>query len=349
MRLRRHVTMGVAMRISVLSDGGWGTALALLLVRNGHAVSLWGHFPDYVAEMRRSRENVRFLPGPHFPDDLALSDDLAQAVDRAELIVLASPAQYMRALVTRVQGLPRSDEVLFVSVAKGIEVGTLRRMSQVVDEVLGPVPFVALSGPSHAEEVAREIPTAVVTASRDLDVAGRVQAAFMSETFRVYTSTDVTGVELGGSLKNVLALAAGVCDGMGLGDNTKAALMTRGNAEMARLGKALGGRPETFAGLSGIGDLIVTCTSRHSRNRYVGEQLGRGRTLAEIQEEMGMAVAEGVKTAHSAHALARRAEARTPIVDEVYESLYEGKDPRQVVHDLMTREAKPELPGEDGR
>lgn len=337
------------MRISVLSDGGWGTALALLLVRNGHTVTLWGHFPDYVAEMRRSRENTRFLPGPRLPDDLELSDDLAQAVGGAELIVLAAPAQYTRALVTRVRGLPRSGEAVYVSVAKGIEVGTLQRMSEVVRDILGPVPFVALSGPSHAEEVALGLPTAVVTASTAPDVAEKAQAAFMGETFRVYTSTDVTGVELGGSLKNVLALAAGVCDGMGFGDNTKAALMTRGNAEMARLGKALGGRPETFAGLSGIGDLIVTCTSRHSRNRYVGEQLGRGRMLAEIQEEMGMSVAEGVKTAHSAHALARRAGARTPIVDEVYASLYEGKDPRQVVHDLMGRDAKPELPDEDAR
>ena len=335
------------MRVSVLSDGGWGTALALLLVRNGHEATLWGHFPDYVAEMRVRRENTRFLPGPSLPDELVLSDDLAEAVGAAELVVLAAPAQYMRGLLRRLRALARPANAVFVSVAKGIEVDSLQRMSEVVRELLGPVPFAALSGPSHAEEVAREIPTAVVTASLDPAVAERARSAFMSETFRVYTSTDVTGVELGGSLKNVLALAAGVCDGMGLGDNTKAALMTRGNVEMARLGKALGGRPETFAGLSGIGDLIVTCTSRHSRNRYVGEQLGRGRALADIQEEMGMAVAEGVKTAHSAHALARRAGARTPIVDEVYASLYEGKDPRQVVRDLMTREAKPELPDED--
>jgi glycerol-3-phosphate dehydrogenase (NAD(P)+) len=204
------------------------------------------------------------------------------------------------------------------------------------------VRYVILSGPSHAEEVGRLVPTAVMTASKDLTAAQAIQQACMNEFFRVYTSDDVVGAELGGSLKNVLAVAAGVLDGMGMGDNTKAALMTRGIVEMARLGQALGGRPETFSGLSGIGDLIVTCMSRHSRNRHVGEELGKGRKMEEIQREMGMVVAEGVKTASSAYDLARRVGVETPIIDEVYAGLYQNKDPRKAVRDLMLRDPKPE-------
>jgi glycerol-3-phosphate dehydrogenase (NAD(P)+) len=230
-----------------------------------------------------------------------------------------------------------------VNVAKGIEVGSLLRMSELVRELLAPRRYAALSGPSHAEEVARRIPTAVVVAATDAAVAQAAQMAFMNAVFRVYTSDDVVGVELGGALKNVLALAAGVCDGMGFGDNTKAALMTRGIVEMARLGAALGGRPETFNGLSGIGDLIVTCTSRHSRNRHVGEELGRGRRLDDIVRAMGGQVAEGVTTAESAYRLARRVGAETPIIDQVHAALYEGRDPRQAVRELMSREAKPEM------
>jgi glycerol-3-phosphate dehydrogenase (NAD(P)+) len=216
-------------------------------------------------------------------------------------------------------------------------------MSELVEEVLGPVRYVILSGPSHAEEVGRLVPTAVMTASKDMAAARAIQQACMNEFFRVYTSDDVVGAELGGSLKNVLAVAAGVLDGMGMGDNTKAALMTRGIVEMARLGEALGGRPETFSGLSGIGDLIVTCMSRHSRNRHVGEELGKGRKMEDIQREMGMVVAEGVKTASSAYDLARRVGVETPIIDEVHAGLYENKDPRKAVRDLMLRDAKPEL------
>jgi glycerol-3-phosphate dehydrogenase (NAD(P)+) len=234
--------------------------------------------------------------------------------------------------------------LVYVNVAKGIETESCKRMSELVSEILGDVRYAILSGPSHAEEVARRVPTAVMTASRDGEAAKLVQEAFMNQYFRVYTSDDVVGAELGGALKNVLALAAGVLDGMGMGDNTKAALMTRGIAEMARLGEALGGRHETFSGLSGIGDLIVTCSSRHSRNRHVGEELGKGRKLDDIQREMGMVIAEGVKTADSAYQLARRAGVSTPIIDEVYTSLYAGKDPRQAVRDLMQRDPKSELP-----
>jgi glycerol-3-phosphate dehydrogenase (NAD(P)+) len=333
----------VEMKISVLSDGGWGTALAALLCHNGHQVTLWGPFPDYLEEMRRTRRNDKFLPGVPLPAKLELDGDLARCCAGASILVLAAPSQYMRGLLERLKALPRAADLIYLNVAKGIEVGTCKRMSQLVEETLGPVRYVVLSGPSHAEEVGRFVPTAVMTASKDAAAVRTVQQACMNEFFRVYTSDDVIGAELGGSLKNVLAVAAGVLDGMGMGDNTKAALMTRGIVEMARLGQALGGRAETFSGLSGIGDLIVTCMSRHSRNRHVGEELGKGRKLGEIQKEMGLVVAEGVKTASSAYDLARRARVETPIIDEVYAGLYLGKDPRQAVRDLMVRDAKPEV------
>ena len=330
---------------AVLSDGGWGTALALLLHKNGHTVRLWGAFPDYTELMRKTRTNPRFLAGVSLPESLFLTASLEEAVANAELVVLASPAQYLRSLLQNLSRLPCPSDRLLVSVAKGIEVQTLCRMSQLVSEYFPhPQRLVVLSGPSHAEEVAREVPTAVVAAATDPAAAQALAAALMNPFFRVYMSSDVVGVELGGALKNVLALAAGICDGMAFGDNTKAALMTRGMVELARLGKALGGKPETFFGLSGIGDLIVTCTSRHSRNRHVGEELGKGRKLADIQAEFGRVVAEGIATAQSAFQLARQQGVDTPIIDEVYASLYLDKDPRLAVRDLMSRRAKPELP-----
>jgi glycerol-3-phosphate dehydrogenase (NAD(P)+) len=332
------------MNISVLSDGGWGTALAKVLCENGHVVTIWGPFPDYLEEMARTRRNDRFLKGVELPASLRFEPDLARACAGAAMVVLAAPSQYMRGLLEKLAAVPRPADLIHLNVAKGIETGSCMRMSELVTQTLGDVRYAILTGPSHAEEVARRIPTAVMTASRDPGAARSVQQAFMNEYLRIYTSDDVVGAELGGSLKNVLALAAGVLDGMGMGDNTKAALMTRGIVEMARLGQALGGRPETFSGLSGIGDLIVTCTSQHSRNRHVGEQLGRGRKLADIQREMGLAVAEGVKTASSAYELARRTSVETPIIDEVHASLYADKDPRQAVRDLMLRDAKSELP-----
>ena len=333
------------MNISVLSDGGWGTALAKVLCENKHAVTLWGPFPDYLAEMARTRRNEKFLKGVEIPVALRFEPDLALACAAADIVVLAAPSQYMRGLLGKLAAVPRPAALIYVNVAKGIETGSCKRMSELVTELLGDVRYAILSGPSHAEEVARQVPTAVMTASRDPQAAIAVRQAFMNEYLRIYTSNDVVGAELGGALKNVLALAAGILDGMGMGDNTKAALMTRGIVEMARLGEALGGRPETFSGLSGIGDLIVTCTSKHSRNRHVGEELGKGRKLAEIQEEMGMVVAEGVTTASGAYQLARRANAATPIIDEVYTTLYADKDPRRAVRDLMSRDPKPEIHG----
>jgi glycerol-3-phosphate dehydrogenase (NAD(P)+) len=293
--------------------------------------------------MARTRRNDKFLKGVALPEALEFEADLGRACAGASILILAAPSQYMRSLLERLKPLERGNDLIYLNVAKGIEVGTCMRMSELVGEILGPVRYVILSGPSHAEEVGRLVPTAVMTAARDPAAARAVQQACMNEFFRVYTSDDVVGAELGGSLKNVLAVAAGVLDGMGMGDNTKAALMTRGIVEMARLGQALGGRPETFSGLSGIGDLIVTCMSRHSRNRHVGEELGKGRKLEDIQREMGLVVAEGVNTASSAYELARRVGVETPIIDEVHASLYEGKDPRKAVRDLMLRDAKPEV------
>ncbi|MBT3287608.1 MAG: NAD(P)-dependent glycerol-3-phosphate dehydrogenase [Victivallales bacterium] len=331
-------------RIAVLSDGGWGTALALVLHGNGHDVRLWGPFPEYIQEMRESRENTRYLPGKPLPESFVLEEDLRRAVADTEQIVLAAPSQYLRGLLEKLARVGLPDGTILVNVAKGIEVGSLKRMSEVVEELLGRVRYAALSGPSHAEEVARGIPTAVVVASRDASIYEAVQEAFSNDFLRVYSSYDITGVELGGALKNVLALAAGICDGMGFGDNTKAAMMTRGIREMARLGAALGGRPETFGGLSGVGDLIVTCMSQHSRNRHVGEQLGRGRELAAVIDEMGGKVAEGVPTAQSAYQLAQRHHVETPIIEQIHAALYEGRDPREAVQALMARSGKPEHP-----
>lgn len=329
------------MKITVLSDGGWGTALALLLLDNKHDVTIWGPFSDYVEEMKQTRRNDRFLKGAELPPALGLTANMATAAE-AELLVLAAPTQFARSCLEQLAAIGTPTNAKIVNVSKGIEVGSLLRISELVEAVLGPVRYADLSGPSHAEEVFRRVPTAVAVGSNDGELANEVQSVFMNHVFRVYTSDDVIGVELGGALKNVYAIAAGICDGMELGDNSKAALMTRAIAEMGRLGVALGGRAETFSGLSGIGDMIVTCCSGHSRNRHVGEELGRGKALEQIIEDMGMVVAEGVKTSESAYHLAEKVGAETPIIREVYASLYEGKDPRVVVRDLMSRDPRAE-------
>jgi glycerol-3-phosphate dehydrogenase (NAD(P)+) len=329
------------MNITVLSDGGWGTALALLLCENNHRVKLWGPFEDYIAQMREKKENFRFLPGITLSDKLELCGDIEKAVENAEMVVLASPSQYMRSTLEKFK--PCFKDQTLVNVAKGIEVGSLKRMSQLCEDILGKCKYIALSGPSHAEEVALKRPTAVVAASENIETAEIAQKAFMNKYFRVYTTNDVVSVELGGALKNVMAIAAGVIDGMGIGDNPKAALITRGIAEMSRLGSSLGGNAETFSGLSGTGDLIVTCMSGHSRNRHVGEELGRGKKLDEILSEMGLSVAEGVKTTQSAHELALRNNVETPIINEIYSTLYQDKPPAKAVHDLMTRKARSEF------
>ena len=319
------------MKCVVIGDGAWGTALAIDLLQNYHDVTLWGAFPDYLEQMAAKKENFRFLPGVALPDELKFSGDMADALKDAELAVLATPTQYLAPVLEKAAAVDFNAGLLVVNVAKGIENGSLRRISDLVADILGDrVRYVVLSGPSHAEEVARKVPTLVTAASRD-------------NRFRVYTSGDVVGVELGGALKNVFAVAAGVIDGMKLGDNPKAALMARGISELGRLGESLGGKRETLAGLAGIGDLIVTCTSGHSRNRHVGEELGRGRKLADILKDMGMVVAEGVYTAKSAKELADRTGVETPLLDAVYAVLYEDRPVPEILNDLMTRAPKAEF------
>ena len=331
----------MARKITVLGDGAWGTALALTLLDNGHDVTLWGPFPENLQEIERTHRN-KFLKGVDLPENLKVCADIAQATANASLLILAAPSQYMRGTLEKLAPVFRPEQHQLVNIAKGIETGSLKRMSELCSELLGECRYAALSGPSHAEEVSRKIPTAVVIASRDPAAAQELQTVFMNRVFRVYTSDDLTGVELGGALKNVYAIATGIIDGMGLGDNPKAAMMTRAIAELSRLGTALGGEAVTFSGLSGIGDLIVTCMSRHSRNRYVGEELGKGRTLADISASMGMVVAEGVKTAESAHELAAKLKVETPLIDTIYDILYHGKSSSDAVTELMTRKAKSE-------
>jgi glycerol-3-phosphate dehydrogenase (NAD(P)+) len=330
----------MATRIAVLGDGAWGTAIALLLHRAGAAVALWSAREENGLLLQRRRENVHLLPGVHIPEGVLLTLDAAEAVRGADLWVSAVPTVYLRPTLQRVRAAATPGPPV-LSLTKGVEMGTFRRPSEVISEVLGPVPVAALSGPSHAEEVARRQPTSLVVSSADLDLARRVQLLFGCESFRVYTNLDTVGVELAGALKNVIGLAAGIGDGLGLGDNARAALMTRGLVEMRRFGVAHGADPETFAGLAGVGDLITTCISRHGRNRAVGERLGRGEKWADVQAGMAM-VAEGVTTTHSVHQRARQMGLDMPITAEVYRVIYEDKAPRAAVADLMLRSPKGE-------
>jgi glycerol-3-phosphate dehydrogenase (NAD(P)+) len=332
------------MRIAVLGAGSWGTTLSILLAENSHQVSLWSYRKEDAERIRATRENPAFLPGILIPPAVRVEDDLQAAVEGAEMIVGAVPSQFLRSVVCRLKQLPTAG-LTVVNVAKGVENHTLMTMSEMLHDTLPELPassIATLSGPSHAEEVSRRIPTTVVAASADMETARRVQQAFMLPHFRVYASNDIRGVEIGGSLKNVIAIAAGIIDGADLGDNTKAAVMTRGIAEIARVGVAMGAHIRTFSGLSGIGDLMVTCMSRHSRNRYVGVEIGKGRKLADILAGMVM-VAEGIATTESAFALARRVGVEVPIIAEVYRILFEEKDPLIACHDLMTRDPKGEL------
>jgi glycerol-3-phosphate dehydrogenase (NAD(P)+) len=331
------------MKIAILSDGSWGTALATVLCHNGHNVIVWGPFPDYLDSVRETRINSRFLPGIELPPQLNFESDMATAVADAEILLLAAPTQYARMVLEQLKPFFKPEQHALLNVAKGIENDSLMRISEICRDVLGECRYAILSGPSHAEEVARQVPTAVVSASDTPGLADTVQQLFMNNYFRVYTCDDVIGLELGGALKNIMAIAAGVIDGMQMGDNPKAALITRGIAEMSRLGVALGGKAETFSGLSGIGDLIVTCTSGHSRNRHVGEELGRGKSLDTIMSDMGMVVAEGVKTTSSIHQLVAKLNIETPISTQIYQVLYENKAASDAVSELMNRKARPEM------
>jgi glycerol-3-phosphate dehydrogenase (NAD(P)+) len=330
-------------KIAVLGTGGWGTALASLLAAEGRPTVLWGRTPAVVQEMAEHRENRAYLPGVPLPPALCLETDLAAAVNGADVLALVVPAQAMRALASTLAPLVEGNPLL-VSCAKGLERESHLRMTQVLAEVLprgscGGV--VVLSGPNHAEEVGRRIPTATVVASAEPDAARQAQELFMTPSFRVYTNADVIGVELAGALKNIIALATGISDGLGFGDNTKAALMTRGMAEIARLGLALGANPLTFAGLAGMGDLIATCTSRHSRNRRAGAEIGRGRSVAEVLSASRMVV-EGIWTTAAALRLAEACGVELPIARVVEGILFGGKEARQGVSELMNRDPRAE-------
>jgi glycerol-3-phosphate dehydrogenase (NAD(P)+) len=331
---------GMAARISIIGDGGWGTALALLLLENGHSVTVWGPFPDYIKTIQKHRENELYLPGVKLPAELNWTADREAAVEKADVAVLAVPTKFMRSVLTSFAGvLPASCRV--VSVAKGLDQQTRKRMTQLAEEIIGHAPVAVLSGPSHAEEVSRRIPTAVCVASGDKEYSRSLQNIFSNARFRVYTSDDVAGVELGGALKNIVAIGVGISDGIGFGDNTRAALITRGLVEITRLGCALGAKKATFAGLSGLGDLIVTCTSKFSRNRGVGERLGRGETIDHILGDMKQ-VAEGIWNCSVARELAHEKKVEIPITDQVYAVIHDGKDPRDAVTSLMTRDLKAE-------
>jgi len=329
------------MKIAILGDGGWGTTLAILLYQKGFPVSLWGAFPEYISYLKQKRINSRFLPGIKIPRPLEITADLGSAIASKDLIVLAIPSQYMRQVLKRAKTHYISKSTAFLSVTKGLEIDTLQRMSQVIQDELGKVKLAVLSGPTIAYEVARGIPTTAVIASPDKNLRRLLARILNTDRFRIYTNDDVIGVELGGSLKNIIAIACGISDGLGFGTNTKAALLSRGLAEISRLGIKMGAKAKTFWGISGLGDLVTTCVSPFSRNRYLGEQIGKGKILKQVLGRMKMAV-EGVPTTQAAWRLAFKYKADMPITKEVYLVLYKNKNPQTAVKDLMTRSLKEE-------
>ena len=326
--------------VCVIGDGGWGTTLAILLAKKGANVSLWGAFPDYIAQLKGKRENIKFLPGVKIPEAVEITASMDEALEGREIVILGVRWQYMRGIVDMLKMYEIAGRT-FVSVAKGIENKTLKRMSEVVSELVGEAPLAVMSGPTIALEVANGIPTTVVASSRDEALAREIQDTFMTERFRVYTNRDIIGVELGGALKNIIAIAAGVTDGLDFGTNAKAALLTRGLVEITRLGVAIGAKKDTFYGLSGLGDLTTTCISPYSRNRWLGEEIGKGKKLNQLMKETEMVV-EGVATAKAAFELSRKYKVEMPITQEIYKVIYENKDPRVAVNDLMTRSPKNE-------
>jgi glycerol-3-phosphate dehydrogenase (NAD(P)+) len=327
--------------IGVLGGGSWGTALAILLTNKEYKLDMWVRNEEQVKLMNSLRENKRYLPNIPLPEGLFVSTDLEKTIHNKDVILLSVPTHGVREALNNAKKYIKKNQII-VNVAKGIENDTLLRISEIVNEILPDNDYAILSGPSHAEEVALNIPTTVVSASINKNVAEYIQDLFITPTFRVYTNPDIIGVELGGALKNIIALGAGISDGLNYGDNTKAALMTRGIFEMARLGDKLGANPNTFSGLSGIGDLIVTCTSMHSRNRRAGILIGQGRTLDESVKEIGMVV-EGIKTTKSAYKLAQKLNIDMPITEEIYNVLYNNADVKTSVGYLMGRDKKHEM------
>lgn len=328
------------MKIAVIGSGSWGTAIAVMLSSRGHDVYLWSWIQEETDRLARDRENKEFLPDIKFPDTIHCTHDMQKCTENAELIITAAPSPATRTTAKQLAPFVAEGQKI-VNISKGLEEGTLLRLSEVYAEEIPQADISVMSGPSHAEEVSRGLPTTNVVASKSIETAKSIQDIFMGDMFRVYTSTDIAGVELGGALKNVIALCAGISDGLGYGDNTKAALMTRGLAEIARLGKAMGAEESTFMGLSGVGDLIVTCTSMHSRNRRAGILLGEGKSLQETLDIVHMVV-EGVNTATAAYELSKKYNVTMPIVEEAYDILFNGKNAREAVLSLMTREKREE-------
>ena len=329
--------------VTILGAGSWGTALGIVLADNGHEVKLWGHESEHVNEINREQANVRYLPDVKLPAAIKAYYDLEEALAGSDVIVFAVPTKAIREVARKVKGICK-EKVTIVHVSKGIEPDSLMRISEMLEEEVADITkdIIVLSGPSHAEEVSRRIPTTVTVASKNMEAAEHIQDLFMNQNFRVYTNQDMVGVEIGGALKNIIALAAGITDGLGYGDNAKAALMTRGLAEITRLGVKMGADPLTFLGLTGIGDLIVTCTSVHSRNWRAGNMLGKGKNLDEVLETMGMVV-EGVRTTKAAYQLSETYEVKMPITKALYDVLFNGKDIKTEVDDLMTRSKKHEM------
>ncbi len=326
--------------VGVMGAGSWGTALALLLHSNGHQVTVWSINEEEVEMLSKEREHKSKLPGVKIPEDMVFTSDMETAIKEKDFLVLAVPSAFTRGTARNMKPFVKEGQII-VDVAKGIEEDTLMTLSQQIEEEIPQANVAVLSGPSHAEEVGRGLPTAVVIGTKTEETARYLQEMFMNHVFRVYISPDMLGMELGGALKNVIALAAGIADGMGYGDNTKAALITRGIAEIARLGVKMGGAIESFTGLTGIGDLIVTCASVHSRNRKAGYLMGQGKTMEEAMAEVKMVV-EGVYSAKAAAKLGKKYGVALPIVDKVNEVLFEGKDPKEAVDELMLRDSKAE-------
>ena len=329
-------------KISVLGAGSWGTALALLLYHNGHEVTLWSALEDEVAMLLEKREHTSKLPGVKLPEEIAITSDLEGSLKNPDVAVLAVPSPFTRSTAERMAPFTKEGQIV-VNVAKGVEENTLMTLSEIISEEIPQADVCVLSGPSHAEEVGKGIPTTCVVSAEKRETAEYLQSIFMSPVFRVYTTPDILGVELGGALKNVIALAAGTADGLGYGDNTKAALITRGIAEIARLGTKMGAKIETFYGLSGMGDLIVTCASVHSRNRKAGYLMGKGYAMKEAMDEVKMVV-EGVYSAKAAKSLAEKYQVEMPIIEEVNKVLFENKPAADAVRDLMIRDKKVETP-----
>ena len=326
--------------ISVIGSGSWGTALAVMLDKYGHDVIIWSRREEEAKKLREDRENKKYLPKISLGEKMSITSNIEEAVKGRDIVISAVPSRAVRETVEKMAPFLSKGQVI-VNVAKGLEDGTLLRISEVIEECVPECFVCTLVGPSHAEEVGRDIPTACTISCKDMSVAKMVQEEFMNPYFRVYTNEDMIGMEIGAAMKNVIALAAGMSDGLGFGDNTKAALMTRGMVEISRLGIAMGGKSETFAGLSGIGDLIVTCTSMHSRNRRAGIMLGEGKSLEETLDEVKMVV-EGVNTAQAAYGLAKKFGVSMPITEEINKVLFQGKDAHKAVMELMMREGKSE-------